>query len=321
MPDETLILKAMAAAALTAAVVLLLCAWRWQAPHPAFVRIGGVLGVAMGFYVGCWVLGVRPHWPATEVHDRLLLVLLPALVAVELVGTLPGRLSWLVWPLRMVVAAGAARVLLNGSVYLSESASEESWTPAQTWEQLGGWAASLVVVWSLLALLARRTQSRSIPLAVAVACVGAAIAMMLSGYASAGGQMGFALAAALAGAVVASLVLAGPADAGGILSLGVVCLFALVASGHFFGELTLANAALLFFGPLLCWLPELPPPLRGFGRVMLAAIPVALALVLAQQGFVANSSRSSSGSEDPGSLSSPSSKPMTLQEYMDSLGK
>ena len=42
MPDPLPILKALAAAALTAAAVLLLCAWPWRAQHPVRTAVGGV---------------------------------------------------------------------------------------------------------------------------------------------------------------------------------------------------------------------------------------------------------------------------------------
>jgi hypothetical protein len=135
---------------------------------------------------------------------------------------------------------------------------------------------------------------------------------MLSGY-STGGQVGLALAGALAGAVIASLALGARPDLSGVLGLGVVGLFALLVLGRFFGELASSNAALLFFAPLLGWLPELPyirrlgPRLRGLARVVLAAAPVVVALLLAQQKFVEDSrAPSSSGSREP-----------SMQDYMD----
>jgi hypothetical protein len=298
MPDPVPMLQAMGIAAVTAAVVLLVFSWPWRAPHPAWVRAGGVLGVSLAFLAGCWWLGQQPHWPPVEVRDRLLLVLLPILVVVELVAVLPAVLSWLVWPLRLAIVLGATPVLLHQSVYLAGDGSVDSWTPTETWENLAGWSAALATVWILLAALARRAPGRSIPLVVALACLGAGITMMLSGYAT-GGPLAFALAAALTGAVAASLMLSGPPDAIGLLSVGVVGLFALLASGRFFSELVLLNAALLFFGPLLCWLVELPPRFSGIGKLLLAAVPIGLAVLLAQQKFVESSKKTTSGSEDP----------------------
>src|SRR5262249_20547304 len=215
-----------------------------RTPRPARTSAGGVLGVAVGFFVGCWWLGLWPHWPPREDQDRLLLILFPALIGVELVGAFRGQFRWLVWLLRLVIAAGTAPVLLYHTSYLTDLAGPgtREWTPAQTGMILGSLAAALAGGLAALALLGRptsphpvlpltegedRVRGRSIPLAVAFACAGAAVTVMLSGYAS-GGQMGLPLAAALVGAMVASLALVGPLDVNGILGPGVVGLFALL---------------------------------------------------------------------------------------------
>src|SRR5207253_444659 len=126
---------------------------------------------------------------------------------------------------------------------------------------LGGLAAALAGEWVLLLWLTRRQPGRAVPLSVAVACAGTAIALMMSGYAS-GGPLATPLAGAVVGALAASLALKGEFTLDGVLGLGVVGLFALLVIGRFFGELTWTNAALLFFAPLLCWLPELPAARR-----------------------------------------------------------
>jgi hypothetical protein len=72
----------------------------------------------------------------------------------------------------------------------------------------------------------------------------------------------------------------------------VVGLFSLVVIGHFFGELSVSHAALLFTAPLLCWLPELPPIrsnlpwLRAFARVALVAVAIAASVVQAGRSFI-----------------------------------
>jgi hypothetical protein len=328
MPDRTLILEAMAAAALISAGFVLILGWRWRSPSAAQVpsypdaqsdsnhlhvrrrqpaspwaSAGAVLGVGLGFYAGVWLLGLRPHWPPREDLDRLAFILLPAVIAIELMGAFAGRFRWLVWLPRLAVAAVAARILLHGSVYLTDStgAGTPEWSPAQTWLIFGGLAAALAAVWALLALLMWRAPGPSVPLALAIPCAGAAVTVMLSSYAS-GGQAGFALAAALAGAALASLALARPPDLQGVLSIGVVGLFALLVMGRFFATLSTTNAALLFFAPLLCWLPELPyirtawPWLRALVRVTAVAVPVIAVLILAQQKFDKDSGRPSPGS-------------------------
>lgn len=313
MLDPLPILKAMAGAALTAAAVVLLCAWPRRTSRPVWVSAGCVLGVGLGFFGGCWGLGLWPRWPPREDQGRLLFILFPAVLAVELVAVVPGRFHWLAWLPRLAIAAGAARILLHDTSYLTEPAGPgtREWTQAQTYLILGGLGAALAGAWAALASLARRVPGPSLPLALALTCAGAAVTVMLSGYAS-GGLMGLALAAALTGAMIASLALSAPPDVGGVLGLGVVGLFALLVIGRFFGQLTVGNAILLFFGPLLCWLLELPyvarlgPRLRGLLRVGLSVVPVIVALTLAQQKFIGDSIRTSPGSKEP-----------SIQDYMD----
>jgi hypothetical protein len=236
----------------------------------------------------------------------LLLLLLPFAVSIELAIAFLRQRQGLAWLLRIIVAGSAAPILLYDSVYLAELAGPGSreWTTAETWAILSALAASLAGVWCSLTLLVRRTNSVSVPFTLAMTIGGAAVTVMLSGYAS-GGQLGLPLAAALGGVAIALLV--APKAAGGesIVGLGVIGLFALLVVGRFFGNLSTAHAAVLLLSPLLCWLPELPyvarlnqrtrAPLR-FG---LAAVPVTIVLILAQHQFVANSTINSSGLEEP----------------------
>jgi hypothetical protein len=82
--------------------------------------------------------------------------------------------------------------------------------------------------------------------------------------------------------------------------VGVVGLFGLLVVGRLFAGLTTLNAALLFAAPLLGWLPELLPTrrlVRVALRLALAAVPVVVALVLAQEKFATDSTRPESGIE------------------------
>ena len=67
---------------------------------------------------------------------------------------------------------------------------------------------------------------------------GAALAVMLSGYAS-GGQVGLPLAAAILGAAAAAMVLPRTLKVAGPPGVAVVGLFSLLVIGRFFGELTI----------------------------------------------------------------------------------
>src|SRR5260370_41872591 len=193
MLDPVQVLVALGPAGLTAAAVLLLYGWPWRKPYAPGASAGVVLGVGVGVYVGTLLLGLRPHWPPREDQDRLLFLLFPALVVIEFGAAFAGRFRWIAWAPRLALAALAARVLLHGIRYLSDAADADAdhWTPTQAYLILGGLAASLACVWALLSVLATRAPGRSVPFAVAVACGGAAVAVMLSGYAS-GGASGLA---------------------------------------------------------------------------------------------------------------------------------
>jgi hypothetical protein len=291
MPDPFVMFYATAAAALVAAVALLLLGRPWGRPRPSLVAVGAALGVGAGYALGAWLLGLRPQLGLAEDKDRLMVLVFPAVLAVELLAAVPRLPRRLVWALRLAVAACVAPALLYGSVYLTDPpGGTREWAPAQAWTILGSLAAALAAVWFLLALLARRAPGPATPLALSLAGVAAAAAVMFSGSFSEG-ELGVPLAGALAGVGLASFALRGarPESAAGF---GVVGLFSLLVVGCLFANLTLTNAALLFGAPLLAWLPELPwvrrlPAwLRGVAAVGLVLLAAGLVASRAEQKFV-----------------------------------
>jgi len=252
------------------------------------------------------------------------LILFPAVFVAEFAAAIHSslfqgkkpNLQWLAWLPRLAVAALAGRILLHDTIYITDLSGSGSrqWSPEETWIILGTLAAALGGVWFLLAWLTQRESGRSVPMAVAIACAGTTLAMMMSGYAS-GGPLAMPLAGAVVGAIVASFILKSGENVSGVLGFAVVGLFALLVMGHFFGELTWTNAALLFFAPVLCALPELPtlrrvkPTLRAILGLALTAVPVAIALALAQQKMTEDSAPPSGDSQEP-----------RLEDYMN-IGK
>src|SRR5262249_28602869 len=134
MPDTALMLRAAAIAgafagtilAIVAGITALRAGRPWRAPDSALLTIGWVLAVAGGFVTGVYVLGLGPRWPPKEDRDRFLYVLLPAAVIVELIAALPRMPRWIAWLLRVGIAAGAARVILHGTVYLVDAGADNS---------------------------------------------------------------------------------------------------------------------------------------------------------------------------------------------------
>jgi hypothetical protein len=293
MSQEQLVAMAegVVAAFAAAAAVLLLCGWPWRWRGGTLVSVGAVVGLGLGFYAGCYLACPPPRFPPREAQDRFLVVLFPAVLAVELWAALFHRPPWLIWLLRAVVAACSARVLLHDSSYLTDLSGPGTaeWTPAEAFLRLAILAAALLAVWALLGGLMSRVRGRSVPLALALTCGGAALVVMLSGYA--GGMLGLPLAAALAGVAIGSRVSPRDTDLSGTVGPGVVGLFSLLLIAHFFSSLRVSHAVLLFAAPLACWLPEvrpfarLGPRVRGLVRVLAVAVPVAFILVQAGQKF------------------------------------
>jgi hypothetical protein len=266
--------------------------------------VGWVVGLGAGYYLGCWLLEIRPRWPIREDLDRLLMLVIPALLLVELLGAIPRLPRWPTWALRLGVAALGARVLLHGSLYLSGPAGPDSsaWTETQKWLILGSIAAAEAAAWVLLAALARRSPGASLSIALALAVGGASMTVMLSGYLT-GGQAGLPLSAALLGGSFAALLFPDASRSIAPIGVAVVGLASLLVIGRFFGDLRTDHAVLLLAAPLLAWIPELPrlrrlPPwARGLLRVVLVGLVVSGVLADAARRFAAKNGPS--GAKEP----------------------
>jgi hypothetical protein len=308
MPDPVLILISMGIAIAVSALIFVICAWpRRRAAGPSWINAGWVSGVCFGLLLGCWVLGIRPHWPPREALDRLLALVFPAVFLVELLAVFPKIARWLVWTLRLALVAGGARVLLHGTSYITDLAGPgtREWSPPLACVIFGGLAVLEAAVWALLSLLVRRAPGPSLPVCLAGASAAAAVTVMLTGYAT-GGQVGLPLAAAIMGATAAMLVLTRLSRGTGPLGVPIIGLFSLLVIGRFFGELTSVQAVSLFCAPLLGWFPELPYACRlpswarGLARVILVAAVVSAVVILAQRKSDRDfQSPSEAGTEEP----------------------
>ena len=304
MPDPIFIALAASLAGITAAVVTAFAALPWKAPHHQRLSIGTLLGVASGFAVGCAVLKVKPDWPIVEDQDRLLGLILPAVLIVESIIAATKMPAWVTWGLRLIIACKMPRALLHGTVYLESPSGDGglSWSPAVRWTILACLGASLCIAWGLLMRGNHRPSVRLVPLSLGLACCGAGLTIMLSGYAS-GGQLGPILGGAVIGAVVASLLWASTSHFDGALGFSYVGFFSLLMIGRYFGELTSVNAVLLFLAPLLSvlplerWLPRLSSWAVVATKVLLVLVPIGMVIGLAGQNFVRNSQPPSENQE------------------------
>ena len=208
MPDPFLIVIGMSVALAVSAVLTGAIGLSSRLGGANSVAASWSLAIGIGFLVGCWVLGIRTHWRPREDLDRLLLVVLPAVVVVEFLAAVPQVSRWLVWAWRVAIVAMGARVLLHGTSYITDltGPGTSEWSPARAWLILGGLALVQAVVWALLGVLAAQRSHGPLSICLAVTATGAAVTVMLSGYAT-GGQIRLPLAGSIMGATVAALVL------------------------------------------------------------------------------------------------------------------
>jgi len=290
MPDFLQMGNAVLLAANVAAWLLLLVAWPGRTPRPWRLRLGWVLGLGAGFYAGCAVFKQWPRWPAPEDRDRFLVILLPLTLAVEIVAALVPRPRWLAWLLRLGVAGAAAPILLYHSAYVADLSGPNSakWSSTESVLIFFGLAAALLAVWGLLALLQARTSERSAAPTLVLTALAAGVTVMLTGYFY-GGLLGLILAGAIAGATLASFAAPAPPDTGHYLGVGMIGLFTVLLSGHFFSDLPTSTAVCLLLAPLLAWLPELPgprrllPSIRDAARFILVAVPLVFVVLNAEK--------------------------------------
>lgn len=289
MPDPALYLQAIIAAALASTVCVLVLGRIFSAKaRPSVANGVCVAAMGLGLLLGYRVLQTRVVWPPTKGFDRLLVIILPAAIAIELFAGLRGVPRLLVWLARFCLAGASARILLHNSVYLS--GPERGWTETYTWGVLLFCAALLSAAWYLLVSLKDRGAGVSLPLAVAASIQCAGLTVMLSGYVS-GGAGAIPLVSTVVAVVVASGLLKWSAALEGVLGIAVVGLFGLLLIGCFFGGLSTDRALIICSAPLLCWVTEAPffrgrPPWQlGVIRLVIVMIPLSAVLLSAKRDF------------------------------------
>lgn len=301
MPDPLVYLLALAAACGSSALVVLALCYPRRPASDARATAAGVIGFGVGLALGFYLLRLWPAWPPTTGLARLLIVVLPAAVGVELLAGIARVPTWLAWLLRSALALSTGRVLLHGSIYLGGRHSP--WTAWQASLALLLAGGLLLAVWLLIAWLHARSPAASTPLALAQTYLAAGLCVMLAGYVS-GGEAALPFAAALVGAAVASAWLP-RAVLSGTIGIGVVGLFSLLFVGRFFGGISTAQAVTIFLAPLLCWATELPRlrrrPLWLWAalRLVLVAAPLIVVLILAKRDFDRGTAALLSASQSP----------------------
>lgn len=308
MPDPLLWSEAFALAGFVSAVLTLL-AWRLARPEGADrAESRGldqvvVLAVGAGFAAGCWLLRLPTAWIPVNALDRFLVIVFPATVAVELIAASPSVSRRLTWLLRIGLSAAVGRILLHGSVYLGGPL--QAWNEAEAAAVLAGAAMTLTAVWWLVSALGRHAGP-AVPYSLAMSLLGSGLVVMLEGYLK-GGIAPIPLAAAILGGMIAAGRVSRSSDGravneacvsqrifvfDGVLGIGVVGLFGTLFIARFFAGLPTGSALALLSAPLWAWIAELLPIALRSGRrgvavrLLLAAIPIAVVLLLATPEFV-----------------------------------
>ncbi len=238
---------------LTGGAVALLVALAGRRWGGVAARIAGVVAVVGGAVAGLAVVPALPRWPPTAAVDRLLLVALPLVAAVELVAALAGprrpATGWIVMAARGLAALVLAPVLLHGSVHVGPGGSRGFW------EAIGG-AVLLACAGAIVTAGRRRAGGGDVPpedgrssdadgvelVALVMAVTSAGVVIPMAGYVK-GGVVALVLAAALAGSV------AGGARQG-LGGMGLALLLGIVGLGRLFGGLSAPAALLLCLAPL-----------------------------------------------------------------------
>ena len=306
MPEPLLYLKAIGAAAVVSAMFVLAMAGLRRPAGAGRLNAACVFAIGFGLAIGYYVLALQVAWPPKSALDRFLTIVLPAALVVELIGGFQRVPRWVVWLLRLALAAAIPRILLHGSVYLGDYSN--AWTLWQATMVLAISGGLLASVWSLLAWLPQRSPGVAIPISLCLATQCAGLTVMMAGYIK-GGAAAFPLTMVLLATTIASRLMMKGSDlqnnvgsptkvnamanfaAPAVIGVGVVGLFSLLFTGRFYGRLSTGPALVMLLAPLLCWLTELPflrhrnPWLVGTLRLTLVAIPLLVVLVLAKRDF------------------------------------
>lgn len=289
MPEPALYVQAMTAAALASAFCVLVMGRLFlHRARPTAANIVSVVAMTAGLLTGYLVLQRQFAWPPGSALDRLLQIVLPIAIVIELLAAFDRVPRSAVWILRVGLAGAVPRIVLHNSVYLSRL--EQGWTTIQTGRILLMCAGILATEWYLLVLVARRRERVSVPIAIAAAMQCAGITVLLAGYVT-GGAAALPFVAALVGVVLSCRLTHWTGALEGVLGVTLVGLFGLLLIGRFFSVVSTDRALMIFCAPLLCWVTELPvlrtrPAwLTGIIRLLLVMIPLTIVLILAKQDF------------------------------------
>ena len=317
MPDPFEYLKAVLAAIVASTTILLAVrVLSWKRGR-VMSETATVLAMTCGVLAGCLTLNFSWPWPPANALDRFLTIVLPAILIIELIAAinrdcsetdatandpnnrgLPSHSTrmWM-WITKCFLCCGIGRILMHGSIYLdgSNGSTRETWLIQNMPGILLFSSLLLMVMWFALTQLAARGVSSGIVLSLSLSLICAGCTTMMAGYIK-GGSAALPFATVLMVSALASKFLISKRfDSNehfnryvigtAAIGIGLVSLFSLVWIGRFFGQLTSAEAIVIFLAPSLCWVTELPLLCNRSSTVKvairLATVIVPLAILLA----------------------------------------
>ncbi len=249
--------------------------------------------IAAGVIVGCHVLQFPWTWPPANAIERFLQLFVPGTLIVHLAVSLWSHTAGTIRLLRLLPSLACPLLILYGSVHLRAPLSVAD-------HSLPGTVAAPLIIGSctitLLAAvfttqsLTRRTSPLITGLLITLTLPAAGISIMLAGYIK-GGSAALPLAGSLLATVLGLRFLPHEPRRHALPDLALLLLFGLLMIGHFFGRISLLQAASLLGSPLLAAAIPLPQKFRSRHtgelrlRLLILAVLIAAQLALAAWEF------------------------------------
>ena len=282
-----------AALPFAASLAALLVAWRpWRERDKSVARgdWGAPLGITIGFLAAFALLEKRiPSWPPGESRHWLFYFV----AALGVLGVIEALLhAWA--PAAAWLRAEAALLCFAAGLFLlfQSMLRNDAWTPLNGACHLLGMTVLVHTAWASTEVLVLRLPRPAGPLVASTFAGCAGLVVLLSG-SVVYGRLGAALATAALAAVVVAVPCRGFSLARGGVTVVVPAATALLLLGRYYVDpgVTVTNGALLLAALALPWLVTLRPLRRRKAWVgtvialLLAAVPAATAVVLAQRSF------------------------------------
>ena len=275
--------------AIVSAVMLWTCSF--QNVPGGVVRSGWGLSIAAGFWIGYGATFDSLWLPPVESHEMIVLVLLPAAVAVSILGSICAVPWWLLGLGRFLSSVAAPILLLQPYWYYEWS----RWA-AVGW--LGGLGLVGFVTWSSLVHLEHRmvwdggqANTRSswwLPWAGAMVTGGSGVTIMFSNSQTLG-QLGLSMAAVLVATGMIFAIQSRLRSTQGYIDGSYLGLMGLWVVGYFYADLVAWHVALLVVAYQMPWLGELSPirrlPSWKNGVLRLAGVAAVTAMVVVAAGL------------------------------------